>query len=352
MVDDNVDGEHINIKKDMVSRKKPWWELGRHDKEDVKDAPKDIVDVGHVNIKNLFMDAIERNIDDYMDKKRVNIDNKIMDVVKEDIGDHIDIVDKKHVNIENSVVGVAEVTRVSDAWETVIDVDQQDASCSLGSKGEESIFVVDQMGVILTDTDIRNFKHVEQQKAVVNKDGSVYSMTCGIDLRGLEISDVTGKNVENISGEKFGDRCKGSISKERFGGLIAEGRMISAVVKQFKDKIFKFGEMNNFVEGEDGVGVGLQDDRSVVESVDEFAVDPGVFPWRARGAVRPLQTCVGEFRCELSEAVGGESDRTRHVGSTRPKNRWSDGRRLEVRTKGTGSLKAMNRWAMIDESFA
>ena len=81
-----------------------------------------------------------------------------------------------------------------------------------------------------------------------------------------------------------------------------------------------------------------------MESVDEFAVDPRFFPWRARGAVRPLQTCVGEFRCELSEAVGGESDRTRHVGSTRPKNRWSDGRRLEVRTKGTGSLKAMNRW--------
>ena len=59
----------------MVSRKKPWWEVGRHDKKDVKDGPKDIVNVEHISIKNLVMDAIERNIDDYMDKKRVNIEN-------------------------------------------------------------------------------------------------------------------------------------------------------------------------------------------------------------------------------------------------------------------------------------
>ena len=159
----------------MVSRKKPCWEVGRHDKKDIGDAPKDIIDVEHVNIKNLVIGAIDRNIDDYIDvveegnvdikslvigaiernigdymdvrnKKRVSFENEVIDAVKEDIGDHMDIVDKKHVNIENSVVGVAKETRVLNAWETVTDKDQQSASRSSGSNGEGSIFVTDQNG--------------------------------------------------------------------------------------------------------------------------------------------------------------------------------------------------------------
>ena len=163
------------------------------------------------------------------------------------------------------------------------------------------------------------------------------------------------------------------------------GEYYNSFVEQFKDKI---GEANHPVDGEDGARVGLQEESPIVEPVVEFAVDPGVLPWRDRGAVRPLQTCVeefecesvdgfvvdpgvspwraegavsplqtcigefrrelsevaciGEFNCELSEAIVDESDRTRHVGSTRPKNRWSEGRRLEERSEGTGSLKAMS----------
>ena len=56
------------------------------------------------------------------------------------------------------------------------------------------------------------------------------------------------------------------------------GIIIPAVVEQFKDEIFEFGEMNNPVDGEDGVRVGLHDDRPIVEQLLSLPWIQGFFP--------------------------------------------------------------------------